>query len=121
MIHGIKIYKGDGSLKVELSSDQALQHYNQNNESDLVLSPSERHWWKGFKLDDPLPKKHKPHWLPKKYKEQLPVYETICIICKKKTMKASKEAKYCGTNCYGISRRKASNEKYQRMKKQNTQ
>ena len=119
MIHGIKIYKGDGTLKEELSSEKALQHYNKNNESNWVLSPSERHWWKGLKLDD-LPKKssHKPRWLQKTYKKQIPTYKVTCTICGKETVKVSQDAKYCGTYCYGVSRRKSNNERYHRMKNQ---
>ena len=118
MIGAIKIYNGNGELKEEITPEKAKEIYNKNNEADWLLSPSERRHWLGLKLDDPLPKKgHRPRWLNKKYKKQIPTYETTCIICKKKTMKASKEAKYCGAYCYGVSRRKTSNEKYQRLKK----
>ena len=117
MIGAIKIYDGNGVLKEEIPAEKAKEYYNKHNEADWLLSPSERRHWKGLKLDDPLPKKeHRPRWLNKKYKKQLPVYETICMICKKKTMKASKEAKYCGSYCYGVSRRKKSRELYEKKK-----
>lgn len=117
MISGIKIYDGNGVLKTEISPEKAKKIYNQNNRSNWCLSPTERQWWKGLKLDDPLPKKqHTPRWLSKKYKKQIPTYQIKCVICKTEVMKASKEAKYCGANCYGVDRRKKSNQRYQKKK-----
>ncbi|MDG1315632.1 MAG: hypothetical protein P8P29_08940 [Flavobacteriaceae bacterium] len=119
MISSIRIYDGDGVLKEEISPEKAKEIYNENNKENWCLSPTERQWWSGFKLEDPNPyiKKGLQPWKKRKYKKQRQVYETTCIICKKKTMKASKEAKYCGEYCYGVSRRQKSNEQYQKAKK----
>lgn len=119
MINEIKIYKGDGSLKEIVTQDKAIEMYNEQNKEEWTLSPSERHWWKGLKLDDPLPRvsKHDPRWMPKKYKKQIPTYKVKCIICDKETMKASKDAKYCGSYCYGVNRRKIANKNYSNRRK----
>ena len=119
MISGIKIYDGNGTLKEEISPEKANEIYNEHNKENWCLSPTERQWWSGFKLEDPNPyvKKGLRPWIKRKYKKQLPTYTINCVICNKEVIKASQDAKYCGSYCYGVSRRKKSNEQYQRMKK----
>ena len=119
MINSVKIYDGNGTLKEEITSEKAKELYNKQNKNNWCLSPTERQWWSGFKLEDPNPyvKKGFQPWKKRKYKKQKQVYETTCRICKKKTMKANKGAKYCGEYCRGVNRRQKSNKQYQKAKK----
>jgi len=120
VILGIKIYRGDGTLKKEISNEEALNLYNETNKEDWCLSPSERIKWNGFKLDD----KEKPGryerkglqpWIKRTHTVHKQ-YEINCIVCNEKTIKASIDAKYCGKQCYGIARRRAANKKYKQRK-----
>ena len=49
MISGIKIYDKNGILKEEISSEKAVDLFNENNKADWSLSPSQRKTWDGFK------------------------------------------------------------------------
>lgn len=119
MISSIRIYDGDGVLKEEISPEKAKEIYNENNKENWCLSPTERQWWSGFKLEDPNPyiKKGIQPWIKRTYKKRLPEYKSTCIICGKETMKVSQDAKYCGTYCYGVSRRTKAKKQYERRMK----
>ena len=56
MITGIKIYDGNGILKEEISSEKAVDLFNENNKADWSLSPSQRKTWDGFKTKKGIPK-----------------------------------------------------------------
>lgn len=114
MINEIKIYDGKGNLKEQISPEKARKLYNEQNKENWCLSPTERQWWNGFKLEDIVrpTNKGRQSWIKRTYKKQLPKHKSICIICGKETIKISPDAKYCGTYCYGVSRRTKAKKQY---------
>ena len=59
MITGIKIYDGNGILKEELSEEEALNLFNENNKKEWSLSSSQRKTWDGFKTKNDKSYKYK--------------------------------------------------------------
>ena len=59
MISGIKIYDGNGILKEELSEEEALVLFNENNKKEWSLSSSQRKTWEGFKSKNDKSYKYK--------------------------------------------------------------
>ena len=59
MISGIKIYDGNGILKEELSKEEALNLFNENNKKEWSLSSSQRKTWEGFKIKNDKSYKYK--------------------------------------------------------------
>ena len=59
MISGIKIYDRNGILKEELSEEEALVLFNENNKKEWSLSSSQRKTWDGFKTKNDKSYKYK--------------------------------------------------------------
>ena len=55
MISGIKIYKGDGTLKQEINQAEARELYNETNKSAWELSPTERRHWDNMTVKENQP------------------------------------------------------------------
>tara|TARA_Y100001936_G_scaffold100477_1_gene98804 strand:+ start:13381 stop:13749 length:369 start_codon:yes stop_codon:yes gene_type:complete len=117
MISGIRIYSPDGVLKEEIPKEKALELYNETNKEDWYLSPTERKHWDNMitKESKPYEKKGLRPWIKRTHKITKK-YNIKCIVCHKEVVKSNKCAKYCGHQCYRVSQRKSSWERYQRKK-----
>ena len=100
MISGIKIYKGDGTLKQEINQAEARELYNETNKSAWELSPTERRHWDNMTVKETQPYEYKGlrPWIKRSYKWNKQ-YKLKCIMCKKEMIKANSKALICSTTC----------------------
>lgn len=121
MIHGVKIYKGDGTLKEEISSEKARELYNDRNRGDWELSDTQRSHWDRQKLienpKEPYSKQGLQPGINRNYKKHEAIYKIICKVCNTEKMMASRTAKFCSSECQSIQRNLKAKKLYQTRQK----
>jgi len=121
MIHGVKIYKGDGTLKEEISSEKARELYNDRNRIDWELSDSERLRWDRQKFienpKEPYQTKGLQPGINRNYKKHKATYKIVCKICKTEKLMANQNAKFCSSECQSIQRNLKAKKLYQTRQK----